>query len=233
MRVCDTAHRLTQLMLSRGLRQSDIMLAVQPVADKYDVKMNKSDLSQYISGKVEPRQNKIKVLAEALGVSETWLLGYDVPERSEESPDPFSHPDIKPIRRRRVPMLGDIACGQPLYSPADAELVDVDEDLDCDGAMTCRGDSMVGIRVFDGDIVYLKKQDDVEDGQVAAVEIDGELTLKRVFKIRDLDEGGNIVYRTELRAENPRYAPIRIGGPDETRHARIVGKAVAFRGSIV
>ena len=76
---------------------------------------------------------------------------------------------------------------------------------------------------------YLRRQEDVEDGQIAAVSIDGELTLKRVFKVRDLDDEGRVIYRTELRAENPRYAPIRLGGPGETRRADILGLAVAFR----
>ena len=69
-------------------------------------------------------------------------------------------------------------------------MLDVREDLSCDCAMVCRGDSMTGARIYDGDIVYLRRQDDVEDGQIAAVSIDGELTLKRVFKVRDLDEEG-------------------------------------------
>lgn len=107
--------------------------------------------------------------------------------------------------------------------------MDVDEGLACDSAMICRGDSMIGARIYDGDLVYVRRQDDVDDGQIAAVAIDGELTLKRVFKLRDLDDEGNVVYRVELRAENPRYAPIRIGGPDETRQVNIVGRAVAFR----
>lgn len=79
MKVTDTAHRLREYMSSHNLRQVDILVKVKPYCEEYDVKMNKSDLSQYVSGKTEPGQDKLFVLAKALGVSEPWLLGYDVP----------------------------------------------------------------------------------------------------------------------------------------------------------
>lgn len=74
-----TSDRLKQLMESRGLKQADIIRAVQPYCKKYGVKFGKSILSQYIAGRVEPRQVKLSILGQALGVSEAWLMGYDVP----------------------------------------------------------------------------------------------------------------------------------------------------------
>lgn len=80
----NTASRLRRLINERGLRQVDILNACAPYCKKYGVKMNKSDLSQYLSGKSEPNQGKLFVLGSALNVSETWLMGYDVPmERPE------------------------------------------------------------------------------------------------------------------------------------------------------
>ena len=75
----NTATRLKQIMSDTGLRQVDILAKTMPYCKKYDVKMNKSDLSQYCSGKTEPNQDKLFVLSLALNVNEAWLMGYDVP----------------------------------------------------------------------------------------------------------------------------------------------------------
>ena len=80
-----TADRLRQLMEERNLRQVDILNLVLPICAKYDVKMNKSDISQYVSGKVEPSQEKLVVLGMALNVAESWLMGFDVPSERKSS----------------------------------------------------------------------------------------------------------------------------------------------------
>lgn len=82
MKVCNTSDRLKQIMKNHGLRQVDILEAAKPFCEKHKVKLGKNDLSQYVSGKVEPGQDKLLILSLALGVSETWLMGYDVPTRS-------------------------------------------------------------------------------------------------------------------------------------------------------
>ena len=75
----NTSVRLNKIMEERNLRQVDILERVKPFCIKYDIKMNKSDLSQYVSGKVEPSQEKLVILGMALNVSEAWLMGFDVP----------------------------------------------------------------------------------------------------------------------------------------------------------
>lgn len=75
-----TADRLRYLMKARGLKQVDIVNLCQPHCERYGVKMNKSDISQYLSGKAEPSQDKLIVLGMALDVQESWLMGFDVPE---------------------------------------------------------------------------------------------------------------------------------------------------------
>lgn len=79
MKKANTAIRLKEIMEKRNLRQIDILNLTSPYCQKYNIKMNKSDISQYCSGKAEPNQDKLYVLGEALNVSEAWLMGFDVP----------------------------------------------------------------------------------------------------------------------------------------------------------
>ena len=86
----NTAARLKNIMSARNLRQVDILEMAKPYCEKYKVKMNKSDISQYCSGKVEPHQEKLFVLGKALNVSEAWLMGFDVPmERKTDEVESF------------------------------------------------------------------------------------------------------------------------------------------------
>lgn len=92
MKSSNTSERLKRLMKDRNLRQIDVLNMAKPFCDEHNVKLGKNDLSQYVSGKVEPGQEKLAILGNTLGVSEAWLMGYDVPmERSEpqvNSPTP-------------------------------------------------------------------------------------------------------------------------------------------------
>ncbi len=83
MKERNTSDRLKEIMTKNGLRQIDILNKAIPFCKKYNVKLGRNDLSQYISGKVEPSQKKLTVLAEALEVNEAWLMGYDVPMETE------------------------------------------------------------------------------------------------------------------------------------------------------
>ena len=80
-KVSNTAERLTLIMKERGLRQADILEKCKPFCEKYGIQMDRSGLSQYISGRNEPRQDKLTALAQALNVDETWLMGYDIEEQ--------------------------------------------------------------------------------------------------------------------------------------------------------
>lgn len=84
-----TAERLKQIMRDDDLTQADIVKKCRPFCEKFGLKMNRSDISQYISGRVEPKQNKLYIISKALNVSEAWLMGFDVPrERKEENNEP-------------------------------------------------------------------------------------------------------------------------------------------------
>lgn len=84
MKRSNTSERLQQIMSERKLRQVDILNAAKPFCEKYNVKLGKNDLSQYVGGKVEPGQEKLTILGLALGVNEVWLMGYDVPKNRPE-----------------------------------------------------------------------------------------------------------------------------------------------------
>lgn len=86
----NVAMRLKEIMKQRNLRQTDIIELTKPYCQKYDVKMNKSDISQYVSGKVEPSQAKLVILSMALNVSESWLMGFDVPMKRYTDRSPFA-----------------------------------------------------------------------------------------------------------------------------------------------
>lgn len=79
-----TADRLKQIMGERGMKQVDILDACKPYCEKYNVQLKKNDLSQYVSGKVEPKQDKLSILGMALNVNEVWLMGYNVPAGRDE-----------------------------------------------------------------------------------------------------------------------------------------------------
>lgn len=98
MKKYNTSDRLLQIMKQRNLRQIDILNLTRPYCLQYDVKMNKSDISQYVSGKVEPNQDKLAVLGMALNLNEAWLMGYDVP--MERMPnDPLTARDQNDIQK--------------------------------------------------------------------------------------------------------------------------------------
>lgn len=228
-----TADRLKQIMDMRGLKQIDIINSAQPYCDAYKIKLGRNDISQYLSGKVEPRQNKLYILAKALNVSEAWLMGYDVSmerkddrDSRERLPLPSNIIPITQVKRKKVPLLGDIACGQPIFADeTKTEYVLADEKINADFCLKCHGDSMTGARINDGDIVFIRQQSMVDNGDIAAVIIDDEATLKRVYYYPNR---GKLI----LNAENPKYAPFVFTG-EELNQIRILGKAVAFQSSII
>ena len=145
----------------------------------------------------------------------------------EQSPAPTSDDlpaNVFPIQTKKVPLLGTIAAGVPIYADENFDgYRECTEDVDADFCLKIQGDSMIGARINDGDIVFIKKQPDVDNGEIAAVLIEDEATLKRVYKEKD-----SLI----LQAENPKYAPI-VYTAESYVECRILGKAVAFQSDIV
>ena len=185
--------------------------------------VSRQTISAWRTGVRSPRQPMIEHIASVFNVSVQWLMGFDVPPQEFQF---SSHPDILPVTIQRVPLLGEIACGEPIFASEDySASIAVGTPVACDFALRCRGDSMMDARILDGDIVFIRKQDYVDDGAIAAVLIDDDATLKRVYHLAD--------GRIELRAANIRYKPIIVGGENETRSFRILGKAIAFQSNVM
>jgi len=124
----------------------------------------------------------------------------------------------------RIPHDGTSACATPILAQENIEChVDIPEYINADFALRCKGDSMIGARIYDGDIVYIRQQPDVIDGEIAAVLIDDEATLKRVYKIGSR--------RLELRAENPSFPVLKYEGKT-LAEVKIIGKAVYFTSAV-
>lgn len=132
----------------------------------------------------------------------------------------FGIPGIEPLPTfRSVPLVGTIACGTPTLAEENIEeYVKMSDNIRADFALRCKGSSMINARIFDGDIVFIRQQPDVENGEIAAVLIENEATLKRVYKYPT---------RIELRAENPTFPALNFEN-DELDKVKIIGKAVAF-----
>lgn len=192
------------------------------LADK--IGLSKQAISMYASGSRKPKRPTIKAIAEALNVNEAWLMGYDVPMERQDTSQILIASNIIPIpKTKKVPLLGTIACGEPILATENIEsYVDMDSDVHADFALRCQGDSMVNARIMDGDIVFIRKQDKVENGEIAAVLMDdcseSQATLKRVYISDD---------KIRLCAENPNYQDM-IFFEEDMNKVRIIGKAIAF-----
>lgn len=157
---------------------------------------------------------KVKEFAKVLNTSVSYIMGW-----SDEE-DYFKIDNIMPVPKMEpLPIIGTIACGEPILANENIDgYFNVEKSLKTDFCLKCKGDSMINARIYDGDLVFIKKQPDVEDGEIAAVLIDNEATLKRVYKVP-----GKII----LRAENPTFKLIELK-EDDMKDIRIIGKAVGF-----
>ena len=137
----------------------------------------------------------------------------------------FQFKNITRVTRQRIPMLGKIACGKPIYASEDREsYVMIGTDINADFCLTASGDSMVNARILNGDIVFCREQSTVDNGDIAAVIIGEEATLKRVYYYPEKK-------KLVLQAENPKYEPL-IYINEELEEIRIIGKAIAFQSDV-
>lgn len=193
-------------------RRKELGLSAEAVAARLGV--SPATIYRYEKGDIEKLPGNILIpLAEALHTTPAFLMGWDT-QSSTSIPAGFEPlPELAP-----VPLVGRIACGDPITAEENIEdIVSLPAAWRADFALTCHGDSMEP-RIHDGDIVAVRKQPMVENGEVAAVRLDSEATLKRVYLYPD---------HIELRAENPTYPTIvRIG--EEMNTVTIEGKAVGL-----
>lgn len=222
-----TAERLQQIMKERKLRQVDILELCRPYFDDLGVKINKSDLSQYVNGKVKPDQPKLTLLAHALNVNEPWLMGYDVDSKPKKAVQIAALPEnVIPIpEMKKIPIIGEIACGKPIFAAEEfGEFVELPIGIKADFAVWAKGNSMTGARINDGDLVFCKSTEIVENGKIAAIIIDDEATLKRFYYYKNKD-------LVILKPENPEYEDMIYTG-QEIDAIKVLGQAVSFQSII-
>ena len=206
------ARRLSEALECRQLKAADLSRLTG---------VSEGTISCYINGKYEAKQTRVRVFAKALDVDPVWLMGYDVPMKvtDDASPVPIP-PGFEPLPKMvKRPLIGDIACGDPITAEQNVQdMVDVPENISCDFCLRCHGDSMIDAGIHDNDVVYIKIQSTVDDGEIAAVRIGDEATLKRVYY-----DGSTIT----LVPANSAYRPRSYSGP-ELNDIQIEGKAVGY-----
>ena len=204
--------KLKELRISRGIQQKDLAAALS---------IGANTLSQYESGKREPDFDMLNRIADYFGVSVDYILGREEIKKSPEGDTLFSqHPEIFRPKMRKVPLLGKTACGEPIYSPNfDNGFALLNSDIPADFALEAQGESMSGIGIHSGDVIFFVAADIVDNGEIAAVVVGEEVTLKRVYYYPDKN-------KLILSSENPAFEPLVYIG-SELDEIRIVGRAVA------
>ena len=205
------------------LRRKQLGISAEKLAELIGV--SRATMYRYENGDIEKvSADLLPLLAKHLNTNPAYLIGLT----DDASPD-FAVAAITPDNiipmpaTRELPLLGNIACGEPILAEENLDgTVSCPEHVAADFALRCKGDSMINARIFDGDIVYIRQQPSVDDGQIAAVLIGDEATLKRVRLYED---------HISLEPENPRYRPIVLWG-EEMATVRILGLAVAFTGPV-
>ena len=197
--------RLRQLREAKGLTQ-DAVAKHLGVATQTVFKYEKEIVTNIPSASIEK-------LAQLFGVSPSSLLGWD------------NISNIIPVRMESYPLLGDIACGKPIEATQKYDaFAAAGCDLHVSFALRCKGDSMINARIYDGDIVFIRQQDMVQNGEIAAVVIGDEATLKRVYFYPEEE-------KMILVSENPAYPPLSYQGRP-LENIRILGKAIAFQSEV-
>ena len=192
---------------------------IRPYAVAQKAGVSQPTLSDWKLGKSEPKRATLEKICKAYGKDLSFFYG-------EGTPD-LSITNVFPIELKRFSMLGEIACGKPKYTNEDREsYIMAGTNVKADFCLRASGDSMINARILDGDIVFIRKQDMVENGEIAAVIVnnDSEATLKRLFYYQ---EKGLLI----LKAENPAYEDLIFIG-EELNEVHILGKAVAFQSDV-
>lgn len=202
-------------------RRKQLGISAETIAEAIGV--SPATVYRYEKGDIEKVPGDLlNPIAKVLKTTPAYLMGW-----TDEIDDSFlGINNVFRIETRRFPLLGNIACGEPIFANEEKELfVEAGINIKADFCLKVKGDSMIGARIFDGDIVFIRKQDIVENGDIAAVIIGDEATLKRVQYDRENNE-------IALFAENPAHKTMRFKG-SELDNVRILGKAVAFQSYLI
>ena len=208
-------------------RREELGMSQEELAKKVGYKSRSSINKIEIDGRGLP-QSKIVAFAKALRTSPAYLMGWiDIAEQNKPTADELQKfkDAVFPIHLKKFPLLGEIACGEPIFANEDREsYIMAGTDIKADFCLKARGDSMINARILDGDIVFIRKTDEIENGNIYAVGIDDEVLLKRIYYDKDND-----IF--QLVSENLAYPPKIITG-EKLNHIVILGKAVAFQSDV-
>ena len=161
-----------------------------------EIGLSGSGITKWKNG-AAPRAATIRKIADYFGVSVEYLLG------NEQLPE-----GVRKVEMRRVPLLGRIACGRPIFAEEErGQYVDAPADVRADLCLTVQGESMAGVGIHDGDVVFVKQQLSVDNGEIAAVIINDEATLKRWFFYPEEQ-------KLVLRPENAAFQPLVFRGAE-------------------
>lgn len=200
----------------RSLREA---LGLSQVAMAEKIGVSKQTLYKYENDIITNiPSDKIEEIAKVTGSTPAFIMGW---EESSFNPEAYG---LKPVTRKTIPVIGEVACGLP----EEAVEIPIDivegEEYDADYALKAKGDSMTGAEIYDGDIILIKTMSMVNNGEIAAVRIDGATTLKYVYWYPEKNQ-------LVLQAANPAYPPLSYEG-EALRDAEILGKAVKLQRNI-
>lgn len=178
------------------------------------LQLSAATVSRYKTGDMAPKITTVQAIAEKYRVNPAWLMGTAGATKFMES----GH------KSKKIPVVGTIAAGFPILAQQNIEGYEfIPENLNANFCLRVKGDSMIGARILDGDIVYIRQQPEVENGEIAAVIIDNEeATLKRIYRLN-----GTVI----LRAENPNY-PDKILSKKDMKQVTVIGKAIYFKSEV-
>jgi len=206
-------NRLRELRINKGLN-------ISTAARMLDIPF--STYSNYERGVREPNSETLIKLANFYETSIDYLLGLSgekqIVSRRKEMFQRYDN--VRPLTTSFLPFIGKIACGKPIFAEEECgNYVEAGGGIKADFCLKAKGDSMIDAHIYDGDLVFIREQPMVENGEIAAVVIEDEATLKRVF----YDQKAS---RLVLNAANSAYEPLVYEGKELSK-IRILGKAVA------
>ncbi len=189
------------------------------VAKELDI--SSGAITWWKKGERNPTAKMLVKIADYFGVSVSYLIGKE-DKPKEDTFDIFSIKGIEPVKMKKLPILGSIACGEPIFAEEEYQgYVSCNENINADFCLLAKGDSMINAGIKDGSIVFVKRQPTVDNGQIAVVLIEDEATLKRVY-FDDVNK------RLILNPCNDAYSPIIVDNDKiESGQVRILGKAIA------
>ena len=201
-------NNLRKLMERDNITPNELLIKLQ----KLGINIKQVTIYAWLNGNILPRPDKINALCKIFNVSEMEL------RVDSNSTLMNAHNIIK----KSFPLLGNVACGEPIFADENkTTYIMADSDIDADFCLVCKGDSMIDCGINNGDLVFIKKQPNVNNGEIAVVIIDDEATLKRIY----FDDKSKTL---TLMPQNKKYAP-KIYSEDDAKDIRILGKAVFYQ----